>query len=322
MNSLFSILALPQSYEAGTLRFNVVFVPRNISPLDDLTAWGFPGVGPFADAGEGFRLEARIISGLASLPEDGGVDHRVVLELGVPPSARPIFETMRREFDIDDIPSSDQTAPAVQASKFIRKYLPLSYRRSFNFINPRTKDAVIDDTYHCAFKDEGSDPSFKQSSDRVSWGKVYAHCLRHPRLAWKVGLIHAGISIEVPAAVGFAEGGWLFVDYSSDLEHHYVDVQADPAQTKRYAARIPAMEPDQERVLFAPVLFPVAFGTAVPGNYDEPQREAADYDDGFAKIVHAYQPISTTSCRRKRTTKWCRQPRTSASVWAGTTSRF
>lgn len=293
MNSLFSILALPQSYEAGRLRFNVVFVPRNLSPLDDLTLWGFPDVGAFADAGAAFRLEAKIISGLSALPDDGDVDHKVALELGVPASARPIFEAMRSEFDIDDIPSSDQTAPAVQTGKFIRKYLPLSYRRSFNFTNPRTRDAVIDDTYHCAFKDKGSDPNFKQSSDRVSWGKVYAHCLRHPELAKKVGLVHADVSIEVPQAVGFIEGGWLFVDYSSEPGHHYVDVQADPARTKRYAARIPAMEPDQERVLFAPVLFPVAFGAALPGNYDEPQREAADYNDGFAKIVHAYQPIST-----------------------------
>src|SRR5262245_4085045 len=41
------------------------------------------------------------------------------------------------------------------------------------------------------------------------------------------------------------------------------------------------------------MLFPVVTGPALPnGQYDVLLPETADYDDGFAKIVHAFQPVS------------------------------
>ncbi len=199
MNSLFTIVALPQEYDDGVLRFNVVFIPRNISPLNDLTAWGFPGIGPFAEAADRFKLEAKLIAGLNALPEDADVNYRELLDVAIPETAKPIYEAMHAQFEqVDDMPSVDQEPPPVQATKFIKKYLPFSYRRSFNFTNPRTDDAVIDDSYHCAFKSQGSDSAFTQTSDHISWGKVYAHCLRHPGLAAKAGLIFTDLTITVP----------------------------------------------------------------------------------------------------------------------------
>ncbi len=296
MNSLFTIVALPQEYNAGVLRFNVVFIPRNISPLNDLSAWGFPGTGPFAEAADTFKLEAKLIAGLNALPEDADVNYRELLPVAIPDTAKPIYEEMKVQFvQVDDIPSPDQEPPPVQATKFIKKYLPMGYRKSFNFTNPRTDDAVIDDSYHCAFKSQGSDPTFKQTSDRISWGKVYAHCLRHPGLAAKAGLIFTDLTITVPNSANLTDGGWLFVDFPDPAAepHLYADVQATPGSTKRYASRIPPVGLNDSRTLFAPVLFPVAYGTPISGIYDEPLREAADYDDGFAKIVHTFQPIST-----------------------------
>ena len=43
-----------------------------------------------------------------------------------------------------------------------------------------------------------------------------------------------------------------------------------------------------------PVLFddPMVPGRLRPGNFDAVFIEAADYDDGFAKIVHGTQPVS------------------------------
>jgi len=79
-------------------------------------------------------------------------------------------------------------------------------------------------------------------------------------------------------------------DYRSQLD-------ADSAFIRRYAARIPALLPDQSRQVFTPLLFPVlpkaqpTDPDPVPaGNYDQLFIESAEYDDGFAKIVHCAQP--------------------------------
>ncbi|GJM31692.1 MAG: hypothetical protein DHS20C18_06930 [Saprospiraceae bacterium] len=290
--ALFSILALPQEYNAGNLRFNLVFIPRNFSPLQNLGNSGFPDVGAFADAGANLRLDVKIIAGLAGLPDNANVTFSDLLEtVAVPNSARPIFEHLQTEFKIDDIANASQKAPGIAPHRFIKKYLPLSYRRSFNFTNPRTKDAVVDDSYHCAFKDSGINPAFKQSSNRISWGKVYAYCLRHPEVAQQTGLIYNNLTIEVPENI-FENGGWLYVDFAN--QGYFSDkVLADDKQANRYAARIPAMAANDSRILFAPVLFPVAYSVPISGNFDEVQREAADYDDGFAKIIHSFQPITT-----------------------------
>ncbi|MDQ3473047.1 MAG: hypothetical protein M3447_04845, partial [Acidobacteriota bacterium] len=62
-------------------------------------------------------------------------------------------------------------------------------------------------------------------------------------------------------------------------------------ELRHYAARIPAI--DRPRQLFGALLFPVVKGPFQPnGEYDTLKIEAADYDDGFAKIVHAFQPVS------------------------------
>ncbi len=53
----------------------------------------------------------------------------------------------------------------------------------------------------------------------------------------------------------------------------------------------PGAEAGDERSVFAAVLFPVV-PVAPPGNYDDLFIEAAEYDDGFAHIVHGFQPVS------------------------------
>lgn len=125
--ALFSILTLPQSYEADTLTFNVVFLPRNISPLDDLTAYTFPLVGPFAEAGAGLNLAFKYIPDLNFLPEDGNAAIPIsIANLAVPATAIPIYEYFKKAFNITDVPTPQQKAPAPVGTRFIKKYLPLS----------------------------------------------------------------------------------------------------------------------------------------------------------------------------------------------------
>ncbi|MBK6877979.1 MAG: hypothetical protein IPG99_16415 [Ignavibacteria bacterium] len=62
---------------------------------------------------------------------------------------------------------------------------------------------------------------------------------------------------------------------------------------KRYAARIPMLTKNNERSLFASILFPVMKPGVTPtGVFDELYIEAARFNDGFATIVHADQPKS------------------------------
>ncbi len=291
--ALFSILTLPQSMDADTLTFNVVVLPRNISPIDELTAYSFPGVGPFADAGANLNLVLKYIPDLSFLPEDGNAAGPITLSsLSVPAAARPVYEHFKEAFDIADVATPQFKAPAPSASRYIKKYLPLSYRNAFGFTNPRVKEAVVDDSYHCAFKAQGINPGFKTSPDQISWGKVYAYCLRNPELARQAGLIYSGLTETLPANV-FENGGWIYVDFDT-AGYFATEVQGDQDLVKRFAARIPPMSAGSARLLFAPILFPVTYGVPLAGVYDEQQREAADYDDGFSKILHGFQPVNTS----------------------------
>ncbi len=250
----------------------------------------------FADAD--LRLRACLIDGLDRFPASDQIDDSKPLPdaSGVAPDARGLFEELTApapgRFRITNDPP--RLAEKVTKDIFIKKYLPQTYRNSFLFSGPRTGDAVTYDSYHCAVKDaKEPNPFFETTPDTVSWGQVYAYCLRHHQLARRLGLIREA-SFEVDGAM-FANGGFLFVDVAAGSAYA-AQTAADYSFFARYAARIPALVPDTARQLFAAVQFPVLPATGAPpvapGNYDAVYIEAADYDDGFAKIVHGTQPVS------------------------------
>ena len=86
----------------------------------------------------------------------------------------------------------------------------------------------------------------------------------------------------------FKECGWISCRLTSAPADFSI---VDPDKVLRsYAARIPPIE--QPRQLFAPILFPVVKAAQPNGDFDTLKIEASDYDDGFAKVVHAVQPVS------------------------------
>jgi hypothetical protein len=291
----FAILTFPQFFDGHVLRVNVVFLPRNQNPLRSAIE-GEPllvGAPPFADAKLSFV--ARIVSGLAGLPG-------TVLPLApLPPAnARPLFEALAEQFSIVNkgTPNTNanvnlvvHSAPAPKAfDKSVKKYLPHTYRNSFNFVAPRTPNAVTDDSYHCAVRNATPNPSFIPSPEEISWGQVFASAMRQPQLATALGMIYeTQITVD---ATHFPKGGWLYVDLADDSDYK-AQQTADATFVKRYAARIPVLEIGKQRSVFGAIQFPVS-AAVPPGNYDELFIEAADYDDGFAKIVHAFQPVSNS----------------------------
>jgi hypothetical protein len=295
------ILTFPQRIEGDLLSVNVLLMPTQrllsltapfpsqLNPGTNIRLPNFIAVTP--------KLELRAVKGLSSYPfsdgtvlaAEGVTVQAVPAPLVVPPSLPVLYEAMASQFKLDTSkPSPTQGAGSPRAdSDGIRKYLPKSYRAAFNFTLPRTEFGKTDDSYHCAIrKSPAPDPSFKQSTNDVTWGRVIAFCLRQPDLAARVGLLYR-FTLPMGDPEYFKDGGWVYLNLLNPSDYG-IGVSAE---FREYAARIPAI--DSPRQLFAPLLFPVVPGPAQPnGNFDTLKIEASDYDDGFAKIVHAVQPVS------------------------------
>lgn len=307
MNPRLSLLTFPQRYDGARLHVRILVVPRldtgwSGDPLRPLIV-DVPAVGnttdPFADAD--LQFEARVLKGLDRFPSNVAPD--VIAPLpdasGAVATSRPLFESL-----VAPLPGrfklsagAPQLAGLPEDRFAISKYLPRSYRTSFVFTGPRAPGAVTDDSYHCAIKGSTKpNPAFVSSPDTVSWGQVYAYCLRQSRLAMRLGLVReASFAVDDDL---FADGGWIYVELAAGSAYA-AQAQAEFTFLSRYAARIPPLTGGAARQLFAAVQFPVLFDDPlVPGpaptlgTYDEVFIEAGDYDDGFAKIVHGAQPVS------------------------------
>jgi hypothetical protein len=305
-NQRFSILTFPQFFDGEALTLHIVVLPRDQNPLSAAIEQENPIPDSVAFADAQLSFTASIFDGLSVFPHTLAPIAGLPLNLVAPGNPREIFEALgnhlsitnfnatNRNIDLDAIPQEHKPEVARPVARTVKKYLPKSYRSAFNFTNPRHRNAVTDDSYHCAIKGGQQVPGFQRSSNVVSWGKVFAYLMRQPQLAQRAGMIYQ-TSLPIDPSY-FANGGWLFVDLAADSDFR-AQLDADPAFINRYAARIPALAPNEPRQVFAPLQFPVQYKAVaadpdpVPGgNYDELFIEAAEYDDGFAKIVHSQQP--------------------------------
>jgi len=293
------ILTFPQYYQNGRITFNIVIIPRNLNPLLPLQA----GLPAFADAR--ILLKAMVINSLDGLPLSGNAlqSSSLIIENQIS-SSRDVWEALKEQMeasdgmkinDVESAKSEQRSAFAIDKYKgvSIRKYLPDSYRNSFNYVRARSKYALTGDEYSCAVKNKNAENTDKNTQrDVLSWGKVIALCLRNPALAAKAGLIYkASIAVDEPAGL-FDKGGWLYSGFGAGSDFEGLDGM-------QYAARIPALKDLNERVLFSAVQFPVSSVANNSIGYDEVLRDAIVYDDGFAKIVHANQPVNQDLLQEK-----------------------
>jgi hypothetical protein len=255
------------------------------------------GVPAFADAS--FAFTVNVSDSVGALPQRTLIDQTVVLpNLAAGPrtvhsaDARKIFTAIKDALEIPDGAAADTFAPQGRdLSKQLRKYLPLSYRKSFAFTQPRTSLAVIDDTYRCLMNCP-RDLQPPAPPRVIGWGEALAFAMRQPRLVEALGLI---VSLEVPldAAPRLEHGGWLWVELAPASD--YFAQTATPGFQRSFATRVPALPATEERPVFTPIVFPVsenAAAAATLGNFDKVFVEAVRFDDGFSKIVHARQPLS------------------------------
>lgn len=296
MEPLYSLLTFPQKYESGRLYFNIMVLPRNINLLESVN-----GIPAFADTN--FELETKMIKGLEGLPLFSAAAFSEIPEINSPVThKRNTITAVMQQLELNDglkvtsdknlnkdSGASQQIQQYAAKNVAIRKYLPETYRKAFNFTSPRTRFAVTDDEYECIIKNKekkNTDPVTNRNY--ISWGKLMAFILRNPLLAEKAGFIIKA-SIEVDLSV-LDKGGWLF--------HRFAPASSfGSVQTAVYAARIPALKGD--RRLFSPVLFPVKEVTVNTATYDEVMQESLIYNDGFARIVHANQPVNQDLLQEK-----------------------
>jgi hypothetical protein len=296
------ILCFPQRITGDQLELNALLMPtqRLLNVQTSFNSQLNPGntvqLPKFISANLG--LKVKIIKGLSSYPfsnpvalgNEGVTADAFDSGLSFPGDLPALYEGLSAQFKLDTSVSGTTTGAGAPwaNSDGLRKYLPKSYRQAFNFTVPRTEFAKTDDSYHCAVKRPKYDKNFVQSPDEITWGRVIAFCLRQPLLLKRIGLMH-NLTLTLPTNDYFQDGGWVYFDLTSAFNEF--DITNPNTELKLYAARIPPIE--DERQLFAALLFPVVPDLVQPnGDFDTLKIEAADYDDGFAKIVHAVQPVS------------------------------
>ncbi|GAA0879808.1 hypothetical protein GCM10009119_27770 [Algoriphagus jejuensis] len=306
---ILTLMTFPQRLVGNVLTVNIVVVPRNNDPFANWpTGLSLPDptqVPGFAELQPKFKLA--IVKGTDDFPLSNAAAasrQPVLQDVTEVPAANKaaILTQIAAQFTItdttDELPAP---VPLAEAGKRgIKQYLSLSYRRSFNFTQPRHPNSVTDDSYQCAVRDKVELIQDYKPKNNVSWGKVFANILRQPLLAKACGMIYE-VQLEVEPD-WFENGGYL---YAEIVDAEYEDAQtallekADGPLIKRYAAKIPELVIGEDRPVFAPVLFPVLHQKSgeltepIPaGPWDELFLEAHLYSDGFAKIVHANQAES------------------------------
>jgi hypothetical protein len=283
-----SLMVFPQRWDGptGILSLNILLLPVG----DPRAPLG--GGPPFA--GTAVNLVVNLASGLDALPSTATVPSKSLAFVAQPPVVAPLlFTTLFNRLVAKGITvtsSKLSTVPAAGAR--ILKSLPESYTVAFPFEKPRTLDLRVGDGFGCALRAQAPalNATLPPPDTQIGWGQVISYALRQPVLAGDLGLIYT-VTLPVPAAQ-LSGGGYLWValDTSSGANPWVTDFKSHPDTVKSYAARIPALDAVHGRSLFAATLFPIV--AVPPANLGTAQLEAEEYDDGFAQIVHANQPVT------------------------------
>ena len=285
-----SLMAFPQrwapagSSSGGTLQLNILLLPVG-DPTQPL------GGGPrFAGTAVPVMVN---LSGPDALPNTDLTVPTLStpLVLTPPPVASTLFNQLASQFTKVGVTVTSTKLTTVSAAR-IMKSLPASYTNAIPFERPASSDVVVGDGYGCTLRAQA--PGLNQQAPgtgadtTIAWGQVLSYALRQPALAQRMGLIYP-VSIPVPADP-LTTGGFVYVTLRAGALW-LADQQANPDAVRSYSARLPALAASA-RPLFAAALLPVVPRADQGGNLFTAQLQAAEYDDGFAQVVHCNQPAT------------------------------
>ena len=184
-NWRFTVFVLPKYFDGQKLTLSIVLLPRNQNPLSK--AIEEPGLEapPFAEAELKFQANIIPLEDVTAPPIPP-----LSLDVATPANKKKLFEMLANKFQITNqytinknayINGSSEKAPdPLSAERSVKKYLPMTYRKSFNFVAPRTPNAIIDESYRCQVRSAKPNSAFQRSPEQVSWGKVFAYGMRQP----------------------------------------------------------------------------------------------------------------------------------------------
>ena len=210
----------------------------------------------------------------------------VPLTLTYSSAEQPIFAALSAEY-------TPVVPPLKLTPGIIRKDLPESFMEATGFAAADPTYFTSVDGFGCALNSQTPNTS-QVSASTIAWGEILSYALRQPLICQAMGLAYFEVSIPLdPSQV--SGGGWIWLEIdTTSLDNWYAKlVTEQPGAVGTYAARLPALTAAQD--VFAAILFPT-----VPGSYDAQTMDAAQYEadlylDGFAKVVHASQPITSDS---------------------------
>ena len=292
-NRNLSLMLLPQRWDGSNLIANLLLLPNGdpTAPVPLISGSELP----FSKAQP--VLRAALLPGLAVPSWDPSITPAsltyVPITLTYSAAEEPIFAALNAEYT-PKVPS------LVQAAGIIRKDLPESYMAATGFATPDAEFFTSVDGFGCAIGSQT--PNTVQVPSRtIAWGEILSYALRQPLICQAMGLANLQVSIPLnPNQVN--AGGWIWIEIdTSSMDNWYAKlVTEQPNAVSTYAARLPALTTAQD--VFAAILFPT-----VPGAYDASVMDAAQYEadlylDGFAKVVHADQPITSDAVTGDTTT--------------------
>jgi hypothetical protein len=275
-----SLIAFPQNWDGSGISLNILLLPSNDPTVKLLPS----GSGP-QFSGTSYKSQVVFIPNLGAPPVDGDPSSKIFsITTPVPGSAATLFNKLKAKLAPTVIP------PTNMSNVIIHKALPSTYTSAFAFEQPRNPLFFsLGGDFGCSMRSKDPQPLQPPPPATVSWGQIMSYILRQPKLAAAVGMVYTPLHIAPLAAADVAGGGWLYVRFDPASNPYTADLVTQPDLIKLFAARIPPLT--GARNLFAPILFPVS-QKSTPPNIDQANIEVQEYDDGFAKIVHCFQPIS------------------------------
>jgi hypothetical protein len=281
-----ALTTFPQHWDGnGTVTLNVVLIPA-VDPLPG------PLIGPsspsFANGAPTFTVF--VDKGFAALPTSTGANAIPLTPTVHSAPASPAATFALLQSAVTASGASFGSQPALTIPR-IRKPLPPSYLAAGGG-PPDGNFTTTDDEFGCAVRGSPATPIAKPPLKTLTWGQVISYALRQPVLAVKLGLLYQ-LSVKLPAseADAFAAGGYIFVALAA-TDPWAVAATTNPGSIRTHAARIPPLTATP-RALFAPVEFPVDGEGGTPS--DDAFAVADAYADGFAKLTHCAQPVSSAA---------------------------
>ena len=287
MDPRLSILTFPQRFDGASLHLRVLVVPRLERRVERRSAAAADRERP--DAGDTrrpsptptFSSRSRVMDGLDRFPvrrarrlHGTAAGRRAACS----PTPAPLFEALVApgpgRFKLSADPP--RLAEAVE-DRDLHQEVPaaqLPRRRSCSPVHARRTPSPTTAITARSRTAGTRIPAFVDSPDTVSWGQIYAYCLRHPQLAVRLGLIREASFAVDGRAVRRTAGSstWTWPRAAPTRPQ----AAADFAFLTRYAARIPPLDGrraarSSSRRSCSPCCFddPIVPGPpAALGNYD------------------------------------------------------